>query len=647
MLLELEKRRSGLAAGQGAGRPGTSKLRVFKRAGFGTRPPRRTALVSALVIGLGLMLLMGECYGQRLGGGKHFKLAENYGPPDDNQIKSLLEAAAGQQLEDGRYLLTEVVLRTYLKNGQSEMRVAAPQCVYDPGAQDARSPGPMSMQSADDKFSIEGVGFLWVQTNSTLFISNRVHTTVQPELLESSGRNGRPPDRAGKPGLEIFSDRFMYDGNSGRGVYDRHMHAAGTNWNLVGQSLTVVMPRPEPGKPAALETIVAEGNVALDYTNANRLHATGERAVYTSGTGLITVTGQPAWESEQREGTAEEIIIDRTNRIFLANGNAVLRVPGQGVAAFGFLSSSNAANRNSGGTSNHLVEIRSERYRFETNRAVFRNQVRVTDRVAGQARGTMDCSLLTATFAGSNQLDSFVAQTNVVIAHDDARLHGALAVYTASNSILEVTGDPGWEAGLRQGRGHVVRVNTQTNEMFVRGRAWMRLPAEQVASSATLAPGGSKPPPKSTGPEFAEITCREYTVRPESAVFRGGVQSTHPQLNVACETLTVGMPPPGAAPRTLSAHGKVVFDVLDEKGQKYHGIGQEAFYTNGIVGGLTNDTLTLVGGPATVRTTNSTFENKLFILDRAKGVLIMPGGEYNLKGTAPPIDTNQFRLPKK
>ncbi len=604
----------------------------------------------ALVMVALLAMWAGELQGQKLGGGKHFKLAENYGPPNDNQIKSLLEAAAGQQLEDGTYLLTEVKLRTFLKTGEQEMLIQAPQCLYDPTAQSARSAGPMNMQSADDKFSIAGEGFLWLQTNSTLFISNRVHTTVKPELLESPSQKPRD-DRSPKPvGLEIFSERFAYDGSSGQGIYEGAMRVTGTNLNLTGQRLTVVMPRPEPDKPATLERLVAEKNVVLDYTNVSRLHATGQRAVYTSSTGLIHVTGQPTWQADLREGSADELVVDRTNKIFEAIGRAFLRIPGQSVAAFNFLSVSNTAPATSSGGSNQVVEIRSERYRFETNRALFRKAVRVTDRLGKETRGTMDCSVLTATFTGSNQLQGFVAETNVVLVHEDSRLLGERAVYTGTNGILELTGNPSWQAGLREGKGQVVRVNTQTNEMVVSGNAWMRLPAEQLASSATLGTGNAlKPVPKlsGTGTEFAEVVCQEYTLRPDRAVFRGGVYSTHPQMNVACETMEVGFPPAGAGPRILTAREKVIFDVLDEKGQKYHGLGQTAFYTNGIVGGLTNDTLTLVGGPATVQTTNTTFRNKLFILDRTKGILIMPGAGYHLEGTAKAPDTNAFRLPKK
>jgi hypothetical protein len=67
------------------------------------------------------------------------------------------------------------------------------------------------METADGKFSIEGEGFLYRQTNSTLLVSNRVHTIVHPELLgphSATTRTNTPPEAA--PGIDIFSDQFEY-----------------------------------------------------------------------------------------------------------------------------------------------------------------------------------------------------------------------------------------------------------------------------------------------------------------------------------------------------------------------------------------------------------------------------------------------------
>src|SRR6266851_322267 len=99
-------------------------------------------------------------------------------------------------------------------------------------------------------------------------------------------------------------------------------------------------------------------------------------------------------------------------------------------------------------------------------------------------RGKMGCSLMTLTFASSNELQTLCAETNVV---------------------LELTEDPTWQAGAKAGKGDLLRVNTQLNEMLVRGNASMRLPADEFASNLTPASPGQKikPPSKPGTNQFA------------------------------------------------------------------------------------------------------------------------------------------------
>ena len=111
------------------------------------------------------------------------------------------------------YLITEAKFETFLEDGQREMLVESPQCLYNErGDQAVHSEGPLSVKAADGKFSIAGDGFRW-QTNSTLFISNRVHTIVHPELLQPQATNARTNKPApGEKGIEIFSEQFDYAG---------------------------------------------------------------------------------------------------------------------------------------------------------------------------------------------------------------------------------------------------------------------------------------------------------------------------------------------------------------------------------------------------------------------------------------------------
>ena len=140
--------------------------------------------------------------------------------------------------------------RTFRVTGEGEMTVEAPQCVYDPGQRSISSSGPLHMKTADGKFSIEGEGFLWQQTNSTLLVSNRVHTIIHPELLgpqtaAATTNVALEQTRAATeqaPGIDIFSDQFEYAMNSGLGVYQGNVRVAGTNLTSTAGKLTILLP---------------------------------------------------------------------------------------------------------------------------------------------------------------------------------------------------------------------------------------------------------------------------------------------------------------------------------------------------------------------------------------------------------------------
>ena len=154
--------------------------------------------------------------GQGLKSGQGIKFTEYY-PTRQTQLKSVLECARAQPQPNGRYLVTDAKWRSFRENGEGEMTVAAPECVYDSARRLISSSGPLHVQAAEGKFSIEGEGFLFQQTNSTLWVSNRVHTILHPELLSrpatatNSNTAGRKPNPAAEAasGMDIFSDQFL------------------------------------------------------------------------------------------------------------------------------------------------------------------------------------------------------------------------------------------------------------------------------------------------------------------------------------------------------------------------------------------------------------------------------------------------------
>ena len=194
----------------------------------------------------------------------------------------------------------------------------------------------------------------------------------------------------------------------------------------------------------------------------------------------------------------------------------------------------------------------------------------------------MTCSLLTLTFSGTNELQKMVAEHQVLIEQEDRKFTAEKAEYTGTNNVLELTGDPHWQAGPRQGKGDQIRVNLAHDEMLVHGNAFMRLPAAELGQSAFSAMGKPKRvESRARTNEFAEVFCEEYFLTADSALFRGHVRIEHPQMKWTCEEITMLTPPSlGKAGRIIIAEPAVVFDVTDDQGRTFHGTGDKAVYTH-------------------------------------------------------------------
>ena len=602
------------------------------------------------LLAITLLLFAGSSHAQKGFEAQGFQAADYYGSPHETQMKSFLKGAQARPLDNGLLLLIDALLKTFRETGEHELTVRAPECFYDRTNRAANSAGPMHAETADGKFSIEGEGFLWWQTNSSLFISNRVHTVVQSELLTSpADRQSATKPESASP-LDIFSDKFEYTSTNGKAIYRNNAHVNGTNLDLVGSILTLDLPQAAPGKPAELKSILVETNVVLNYTNysgtnATALRATGQHAFYAATTGRLRVTGQPEWTAEGRAGRGDELLLDRTNKIFNSNGHAWLQLPGQSLGA-GLLTRSNPSPNTLAAT-NRVVDIFSQSYELRTNWGVFRENVRVSERFGEQQRGKMTCNWMTVSFAGTNELQQLVALTNVVIEQDTNQFTAGKAVYTGTNGVLELTEKPTWQSGPRSGKGNLIRVRSEPDEMYVKGNASVRLPAKELGEPLTQGAGPpNKPHTKPETDQFADVFCEDYTLRQDSAVFRGGVYASHTNMNWACESLTVESIPGG---KVLTAEQGVVFDLIDEHGQKFHGTGNKAIYTNSIVGSVTNDLLTLFGTPAkkaVLTSTNATFQNPVIIFDRVSGKINGPGTEFRITGTNAVANTNLFLSPQ-
>ena len=90
------------------------------------------------------------------------------------------------------------------------------------------------------------------------------------------------------------------------------------------------------------------------------------------------------------------------------------------------------------------------------------------------------------------------------------------------------------------------------------------------------------------------------------------------------------------------AEPDVVFDLLDDQGRVFHGMGQKAVYTRRVSATVTNDIMELTGNPATLSATNFNGRNNRMVLDLGNHTLFVPG-KFHAQGTMSGSSTNLFR----
>lgn len=140
--------------------------------------PRVTPLLLAGAI-LVLAATISPAQTNLTGHASDFTSVEYYPSPNQQQIKSRLSGAEAQPLPGGLLAIKQLKLETFGPDGKSEIVVNAPECLYDQLGGTASSTGRLQVQYQEGKIRVEGEGFLWRQSDSSLTISNRISTVLE------------------------------------------------------------------------------------------------------------------------------------------------------------------------------------------------------------------------------------------------------------------------------------------------------------------------------------------------------------------------------------------------------------------------------------------------------------------------------------
>ncbi|MDB6112307.1 MAG: hypothetical protein JWR69_4057, partial [Pedosphaera sp.] len=189
------------------------------------------------------------------------------------------------------------------------------------------------------------------------------------------------------------------------------------------------------------------------------------------------------------------------------------------------------SNRNIPPDTNQVIHIYSDHFVFdrESELITYTGNVRAED-----SQMELTCDVMTI-HRSTNTIDQIVADRNVVITKlTGGRATGDQAVYIAEpgKQVVELTGDPHWQDGLREGNGKMFVFDQLRNTLRAEGDAYLKLPRNSMSQSGILL--DSQPATEATAPadgeRFIEIYAESITLQLPPT--KGPLQSVAAEKNV-------------------------------------------------------------------------------------------------------------------
>jgi lipopolysaccharide export system protein LptA len=221
-------------------------------------------------------------------------------------------------------LMTPFQMLAFKSGPSNELQLIAesPQCHFDNTDHRGWDSGPIVLFTPTTNLWVQGVGFLFIETNHWLYISNKVETRLVRSLLKSAMLNGpktNAPAAPTAPGqlLKIFADGpAIFDNQSNLVRYFHHVHVIDVQLDMTSERLSIQFTT-----NGAVQTILAEDNVVM--TTTNKGWATGPRAFYyiTNGNEMTEMTGDAVWHNGDQQAKAQKFLYNSTSHLLTAIGD--------------------------------------------------------------------------------------------------------------------------------------------------------------------------------------------------------------------------------------------------------------------------------------------------------------------------------------
>ena len=428
-----------------------------------------------------------------------FSVSDPYPSPNYKQMRYVVTGAEGRPQPDKTVLLTGLKLKTFRVNGDLEMTVDAPECIFNQEARTAQSAGKLILQSGDGKLRVEGMGFGCQLGQKILIISNDVKATIV-----RTNANAAP--------LVITSRWLEFDAEKRRAVFHDDVRGDDPEFTFSCGTLAV---SGGATNESSFEFIEASESLVVTGKTGSR-RASADRGIYRRLEDTIELIGNAAWDVDGKSGRANRVLGLRKDGSIQAEGQVAMKLPrGAMGAATGLLNSSNAPAQNIG-----LVEVFADHFHWRSNLITGTGAVRIVD---ATNRVTFSCDSLEARQpANPSEDETAIAIGNVKVEQKGANVLANRADYSKRAGAIVFTGNPRWKEERIEGSAERVTFKTVANEVEADKSVTVRITASAKGNSSLAFL------PQSTTNQTTDainITSERLNVTERRALFLGNVKA--------------------------------------------------------------------------------------------------------------------------
>ena len=494
-----------------------------------------------------------------------------------NRLESLLSVEEAQQSKDFSHLKGLVWMGFVYTNTSrlTNLVVSSLQCSIHNASQSIYSDKGVKLQLGFDDISLEGTGFLFSQTNSSIFISNDVRSIIKvPARRPIANPRDLASDLFQSPLSRywVTSKQFEFSSKTRAALY-RHsvLLTDKVGLTLRTERLSAVLMT----ETNRLDAIYANTNLVVElFTNNQTNRIQGGHGVYRFDADprndLIEITQQPTWTLDAAAGKADRLVLHpRLNRFeTFGNGFAKLNVPRETLEKTRLPDLATIDSDSQ--SAPPPVELRFGEASFEPGLLRLTNSVSAIQ----SNRLKLECLGLRGFIEPTkNELQRLEANGNVRVQLSErnqtvtARGQDLDCWFTGEYaSRVKLRGAAEWATKLYTGKGGVLWIDMVQKTFQASNNASARIVFQ---TSTNLQPAtSSKPTPAQRvgfGSKQVEVHSDRYGIRPGNADFDGRVQINNPEWRMECSRLHFQLNPESNQIEKVEASGNVVFEHFENK----------------------------------------------------------------------------------